>query len=246
MTVVVHSFAADSSLLDRCDLVVCFCVFSTLCLQVGNRLGCWCFSCFISFIRCQLFACLIRATIFRLPPAFVVWSFFLCHRHLWSVLSFFATGICVQSLSSFTAFSAVGIRVRLFVFVLLALVSGYQCISQFLVSCCALAARQLHPLRFERGFFSSRLPCGQPYKFCFEANPIWYSAIKFTKSHSARCSLHKWAWLRHSIKVSSFELYKFDPFSPHSGSIPRELVHSYALGCLWVVTVCCNTVGRHG
>ena len=25
-----------------------------------------------------------------------------------------------------------------------------------------------------------------------------------------------------------------------------ELVHSYALGCLWVVTVCCNTVGRHG
>ena len=43
-----------------------------------------------------------------------------------------------------------------------------------------------------------------------------------------------------------FELYKFDPFSPHSGSIPRELVHSYAWGCLWVVTVCCNTVGQHG
>ena len=91
----------------------------------------------------QVFACLIRATIFRLPPAFVVWSFFLCHRHLWSVLSFFATGICVQSLS-FTAFCAVGIRVRLFVFALLALVSGFQCISQFLVSCCAIAARQLH------------------------------------------------------------------------------------------------------
>ena len=32
---------------------------------------------------------------------------------------------------SFAAFSAVGIRVRLFVFALLALVSGYQCISQF-------------------------------------------------------------------------------------------------------------------
>ena len=151
-------------------------------------------------------------------------SFFLCHRHLWSVLSFFATGIslCI----SFMAFSAVGIRVRLFVFALLALVSGYQCISQFLVSCCALAARQLHPWRFELDFyffdfFASRLPCGQPYKFRFEANPIWYSAIKFTKSHSAKCSLHKWAWLRRSNKVSSFELYKFDPFSPHSGSIPR-------------------------
>ncbi len=176
-------------------------VFSTLCLQVGNRLGFWGgFSCFVSFIWCQLFACLIRAAIFRLPPAFVVWSFFLCHRHLWSVLSFFATGICVQSLS-FTAFSAVGIRVRLFVFALLALVSGYQCISQFLVSCCALAARQLHPWRFELEFFPSRLPCGQPYKFRFEANPIWYSAIKFTKSHSAKCSLHKWAWLRRSSQL---------------------------------------------
>ena len=143
MTVVVYSFVADSSLLDRCDLVACFCVlfcFSTLCLQVGNRLrfggG---FSCFVSFIWCQLFAWLIRAVIFRLPPAFVVWSFFLCHRHLWSVLSFFATGtgIYVRSLS-FTTFSAVGIRVRLFVFALLALVSGYP-----------LAARQLHPWRFE-------------------------------------------------------------------------------------------------
>ena len=171
---------------------MCVC-FSTLCLQVGNRLGFlkW-FQLFFSFIWCQLFACLIRAAIFRLPPAFVVWSSFLCHRHLWSVLSFFATGICVQSLS-LTAFSAVGIRVRLFVFALLALVSGYQSISQFLVSCCALAARQLHPWRFELEFFPSRLPCGQPYKFRFEANPIWYSAIKFTKSHSAKCSLHKWA-----------------------------------------------------
>ena len=218
--------------------------FSTLCLQVDNRLGFWGgFSCFVSFIWCQLFACLIREAIFRLPPAFVVCCFFLCHWHLWTALSFFVTGICVQSLS-LMAFSTVGIRVRLFVFALLALVSGYQCISQFLVSCCALAARYLHPWRFELDFFPSRLPCGQPYKFRFEANPIWYSAIKFTKSHSAKCSLHKWAWLRHSIKVSSFELYKFDPFSPHRGSIPRKLVHSYALGCLWVVTVCCNTVGN--
>ena len=114
-----------------CGVFLCVCVFSTLCLQVGNRLGFWGgFSCSVSFIWCQLFAWLIRAAIFRLPPAFVVWSFFLCHRHLCSVLSFFATGICVQSLS-FTAFAAVGIRVRLFVFALLALVSGYQCISQF-------------------------------------------------------------------------------------------------------------------
>ena len=220
MTVLVHSFVAVSSLSDCCDLVVCFlcvfvvvvcvcvcCCFSTLCLQVGNRLGYWGgFSCFVSFIWCQLFACLIRAAIFRLPRAFVVWSFFLCHRHLWSAVSFFAIGVCVQSLS-FTAFSAVGIRVRLFVFALLALVSGYQCTSQFLVSCCALAARQLHPWRFELDFFPSRLPCGQSYKFRFEANSIWCSAIKFTKSYSAKYSLHKWAWLRCSIKVSSFAIF---------------------------------------
>ena len=38
---------------------------------------------------------------------------------------------------------------RLFVFALLALVSGYQCISQFLVLCCVLAAR----LEIQTGFF---------------------------------------------------------------------------------------------
>ena len=146
---------------------------------------------FLSLIWCQLFACLIRAAIFRLPPAFVIWSFFLCQSHLWSVLSFFATGICVQSLS-FMAFSAISIRVRLFVFALLALVSGYQCISQFLALCCALAAHQFHPWRFKLEFFQSQLPCGQPYKFHFKANPIWYSAKKFTKSHSTKCLLHKW------------------------------------------------------
>ena len=127
MTVVVHSFVADSSLLDCCDLVVCFCVvFFHLMLAGRQPFGIlrW-FQLFVSFIWCQLFACLIRAANFRLLPAFVVWSFFLCHRHLWSVLSFFATGIGVQSLF-FTAFSAVGIRVRLFVFALLALVSGFR------------------------------------------------------------------------------------------------------------------------
>ena len=35
------------------------------------------FQLFVSFIWCQLFACLIRAANFRLLPAFVVWSFFL-------------------------------------------------------------------------------------------------------------------------------------------------------------------------
>ncbi len=51
--------------------------------------------------------------------------------------------------------------------------------------------------------------------------------------------------MRRSKKVSSFELYKFNPLSPHCGSIARELVHCYTWGRLRIVTVRGNTVGRH-
>ena len=51
--------------------------------------------------------------------------------------------------------------------------------------------------------------------------------------------------MRCSKKVSSFELYKFNPLSPHCGSIARELMHCYTWGHLWIVTVRGNTVGRH-
>ena len=50
---------------------------------------------------------------------------------------------------------------------------------------------------------------------------------------------------RRSKKVSSFELYKPNPLSPHCGSIARELVHCYTWGRLRIVTVRGNTVGRH-
>ena len=46
--------------------------------------------------------------------------------------------------------------------------------------------------------------------------------------------------MRRSKNVSSFELYKLNPLSPHCGSIARELVH-----CLRIVTVRGITVGRH-
>ena len=49
--------------------------------------------------------------------------------------------------------------------------------------------------------------------------------------------------MRRNKKVSSFELYKFNPLSP--GSIARELVHCYTWGRLRIVTVRGNTVGRH-
>ena len=51
--------------------------------------------------------------------------------------------------------------------------------------------------------------------------------------------------MRCSKKVSSFELYKFNPLSPHCGSIARELVHCYTWGRLRIVTVCGNRVGWH-
>ena len=51
--------------------------------------------------------------------------------------------------------------------------------------------------------------------------------------------------MRRSKKVSSFELYKLNPLSPHCGSIARELVHCYTWGRLRIVTVRGNTIGRH-
>ena len=51
--------------------------------------------------------------------------------------------------------------------------------------------------------------------------------------------------MRRSKKVSSFELYKLNPLSPHCGSTARELLHCYTWGHLRIVTVRGNTVGRH-
>ena len=38
--------------------------------------------------------------------------------------------------------------------------------------------------------------------------------------------------IRRSKKVSSFELYKLNPLSPHCGSTACELMHCYTWGCL--------------
>ena len=55
-------------------------------------------------------------------------------------------------------------------------------------------------------------------------------SMGFAKSHSLKCSLHKWAWCGAARKFRSFELYKFNILSPHCGSIARELVHCLYLG----------------
>ena len=75
----------------------------------------------------------------------------------------------------------------------------------------------------------------------FEAKPMQYSmGFELTEVLATQTGV-----LWHSKKVSSFELYKLNPLSPHCGSIARELVHCYTCGRLRIITVRGNTVGRH-
>ena len=153
-------------------------VFFHLMLAGRQPFGFWGgFSCFVSFIWSLSAVC------------FSDWSgmpFFVCHQHLWFTLSFFATGICVRSLS-FMAFSAAGIRVRLFVCLVSARFSqGISVLLSFWY--CAV---RLLLVSFILGdsnwiFLQVGYPVDSTYKFRFEANPIWYSAIKFTKSRTQR------------------------------------------------------------
>ena len=77
---------------------------------------------------------------------------------------------------------------------------------------------------------SKQTPCGIP----------WGCEIALTEVLATQMGV-----MRHSKKVSSFELYQFNPLSPHCGSIARELVHCYTWGRLRIVTDRGNTVGRH-
>ena len=73
----------------------------------------------------------------------------------------------------------------------------------------------------------------QPYQFepvrqDFQRVPVYHGVceIAFTEVLATQMGV-----MRRSKKVSSFELYKFNPISPHCGSIVWELVHCYT----WVV-----------
>ena len=83
-------------------------------------------------------------------------------------------------------------------------------------------------------------------KLCvsFEAKPhaVFHGVCKIALSEVLATQM---GMMRHSKKVSLFELYKLNPLSPHCGSIARELVHCYTCGFLRIVTVCGNTVGWH-
>ena len=82
------------------------------------------------------------------------------------------------------------------------------------------------------------------HRVSFEANPMRYS-MGFAKSHSTEVLATQTGVMWRSKKVSSFELCKLNPLSPHCGSIAREHVHCYTWGHLRIVTVRGNTVGRH-
>ena len=77
---------------------------------------------------------------------------------------------------------------------------------------------------------SKQSPCGIP----------WVCEIALTEVLATQMGV-----MRCSKKVSSFELHKLNPLSPHCGSIALELVHCYTWGRLRIVTVRGNTVGRH-
>ena len=78
------------------------------------------------------------------------------------------------------------------------------------------------------------------HRVSFEAKPHGVCEIALTEVLATQMGV-----MRRSKKVSSFELYKLNPLSPHCGSIARELVHCYTWSRLRIVTVRGNTGGRH-
>ena len=87
----------------------------------------------------------------------------------------------------------------------------------------------------------------QPYQFeparqDSERVPVFHGVCKIALTEVLATQM---GVMRRSKKVRSFELYKFNPLSPHCGSIARELVLCYTWGRLRIVSVRGNTVGRH-
>ena len=82
----------------------------------------------------------------------------------------------------------------------------------------------------------------QPARQDFERVPVFHGVCEIALTEVLATQM---GVMRRSKKVRLFELYKFNPLSPHCESITRELVHCYTWGRLRIVTVRGNTVGRH-
>ena len=87
----------------------------------------------------------------------------------------------------------------------------------------------------------------QPYQFeparqDLERVPVFHGVCRIALTEVLATQM---GVMRCSKKVNSFELYIFNPLSPHCRTIARELVHCYTWGLLRIVTVRGSTVGRH-
>ena len=69
------------------------------------------------------------------------------------------------------------------------------------------------------------------HRVSFEANPtaVFHGVCEIALTEVLATQM---GVMRCSKKVSSFELYKLNPLSPHCGSIARELVNYYTWGRL--------------
>ena len=78
------------------------------------------------------------------------------------------------------------------------------------------------------------------HRVSFEANPtaVFHGVCKIALTEVLATQM---GVMRRSKKVSSFELYKLNPLSPHCGSIVRELVHCYTWGRLRLLQFAANS-----
>ena len=102
---------------------------------------------------------------------------------------------------------------------------------------------RIQPYQFEPGGQDfERVP---EHRVSFEANPmdaVFHGVCEIALTEVLTTQM---GMMRHSKKVSLFELYKLNPLLPHCGLVAWELVHCYTWGCLRIVTFCGNTVGWH-
>ena len=83
------------------------------------------------------------------------------------------------------------------------------------------------------------------HRVSFEAKPLRYS-MGFAKSHSLKCSLHKWAWCSAARKSARLNCINLIYFRLTAGRLHgSSCIVIYTWGRLRIVTVRGNTIGRH-
>ena len=78
-------------------------------------------------------------------------------------------------------------------------------------------------VRFVSGVLQSALVLFAQKEMLLLQNPLWYAVFnKVCEITLSEVLATQMGVMRRSIDVSSFEMHRYDPFSPHSGSIPRS------------------------